>query len=314
MAYTDCAAKLEVTRNGELEASDIIMDLVSREKLWVEIENADLLNFFMSTFGDAFFNAIKPYFFSLISNNIRGTVNDGLKQMKMMFPNSIVPLDLGIAEARKFIRNEGFDPYYVPDYQYATSIYSIDITHIMVTGISSVYRFGDVKLSMDNHIINIITNIESEELEGSCVWEAGIGGIFTKLGSASFSVEYINIMISVNQSLDVRNKPKIVELKIKLGNIQLRMDGAGILDYMAELGTNTLPNILRYQIVQAAEMPMKRKVQEILDNTDIEQYILDKLPMIDEQLYQRNQSIIEHQFVEEELIMKTMDLEQELFS
>ncbi len=310
-AYLDCLGTLEITRDGELEAMTINMDLISREKMKIDIEEAGFVGFVVNNLGEPLFNAIKPYLLSLISNNIRDTLNKGLKRFTVMFPNSIAPLDLGIAKLRKFLKKE-FDPYYVTDYQYASSIYSIDITHIVISGLSSIYRTGDVRLLMNNHTVNVMANVETEELEGSCSWEAGIAGILTKSGLASFTIEYVNLIMGLNQSLDIRRKPKVVDFQIKLGNVQLRMEGAGSLDYVAELGVNVLPNLLRYQIMQAMEKPIRRKIQEALDDTDIEQTVLDKLPIMDQQLYNHGTSVIEDNFVEGETKVETRGMDPEL--
>lgn len=310
-SFSDCYAQLEVTRLGELEVSDIKMELNTREKMNFEVQNAGMIGFLLNNLGDVIFDSIKPYIFRIINGNIRGNINEHLKKVKIMFPNSIPPLDLAIAEARKFVRSSNLDPYMVPDYQYATSIYSVDVTDTVVTGLSSFYRIGDVRILMDRHTIYTEANIGTEVLEGTCNWVAGIAGILTKSGTLSFTVDYVNVMINVSQPLDIRKKPKVLDLLVKVGNIQLRMDGAGTLDYLAEIGVNTMPNILRYQIVQAAEMPMKRKIQEALDNTDVEQFILDQLPIIDSQLYKTDIRVIQDNFVEEGLVVKGKALDQE---
>lgn len=311
-ALSDCNAKLEVTRLGELEVADIKMELSTRDKIHFNVQNAGMIGFVLNSLGEVIFDGIKPYIFKIINGNVLGNINEHLKKLKVMFPNSIPPLDLAIAEARKFVRNNDYDPYFLKDYEYATSIYSVDVTQIVVMGLSSFYRVGDIKVTMDNLTLFIETNIATETLEGMCNWEAGIAGIFTKSGMLSFTVDYIKVMILVGQPLDIRKKPKINDMNIKVGNIQLRMDGAGTLDYIAEFAVNVIPNILRYQIVQAAEMPIKRKIQEVLDNTDIEQAILEKLPYIDRQLYKTDFSIIEENFVEDGLVLKGKELDQEL--
>lgn len=309
--FTKCSAELKITTDGELSADKINMDLASNDKMNIKIENAGLVGLFVNSMGESLFYAIKPYFFNLMSNNIRDMLNNGLKRINITFPNSIKPLDLGVAEFRKFLKNNGFDPHYMADYQYASNIYSVDVTHIAFTGLSSIYRFGDVKMQMENYTVNTVVTAETEVLEGTCEWEAGIAGILTKSGQSSFTIEYVNIMMSVNQSLDIRKKPKIVDLKVTLGNIQLRMDGAGTLDYLAEAVVNVLPNVLRYQILQAAETPMRRKIQEALDNTDIEKFVLDNLHMMDDQLYHRNDPKIKEDFVQENQIGKANNFDEE---
>jgi hypothetical protein len=60
------------------------------------------------------------------------------------------------------------------------------------------------------------------------------------------------------------------------------MDGAGTLDYAIEFVVNVLPNLLRYQIVNAIEGPVKTRLQDIMDSIDVEEMIEEKLPQLDE--------------------------------
>lgn len=57
---------------------------------------------------------------------------------------------------------------------------------------------------------------------------------------------------------------------------------------MIELLVNVLPNLLRYQIMEAIETPIKTRIQSELDLVDVEQLIKSKLPKI-EQLSQQSQ-------------------------
>lgn len=69
---------------------------------------------------------------------------------------------------------------------------------------------------------------------------------------------------------------------MELGNIQVRFDGAGTLDYIVEFAVNVLPNILRYQIMDAIETPVRRRIQEELDYIDLEQLIMENAEKYDE--------------------------------
>ena len=59
---------------------------------------------------------------------------------------------------------------------------------------------------------------------------------------------------------------------------QVRCDGAGTLDYITEFLVNILPNLLRYQIMDAIEKPIKIRIQEVMNNIDVENIIKTKLP------------------------------------
>lgn len=46
--------------------------------------------------------------------------------------------------------------------------------------------------------------------------------------------------------------------------------GLGTADYVVELFVNVLPNLLRYQIIDALEKPITKRVQEYTDRIDVE--------------------------------------------
>lgn len=81
--------------------------------------------------------------------------------------------------------------------------------------------------------------------------------------------------------MDTRLKPSLDDIQIELGNIQLRFDGLGTVDYAIELGINVIPNLLRYQIMDAIEKPIKWKIQEELDKVEVEELIKENLEKLD---------------------------------
>lgn len=60
--------------------------------------------------------------------------------------------------------------------------------------------------------------------------------------------------------------------------IQVRCDGAGTIDYVTEFIVNVLPNLLRYQIMDAIENPLKIRIQEIMNGIDVEKKLKEKVP------------------------------------
>lgn len=57
----------------------------------------------------------------------------------------------------------------------------------------------------------------------------------------------------------------------------MRCDGAGTLDYVLELVVNILPNLLRYQIMDALENPIKSRIQDMMDKIDVEKVLKEKI-------------------------------------
>lgn len=63
---------------------------------------------------------------------------------------------------------------------------------------------------------------------------------------------------------------------------QIRSDGAGIFDYVIEFVINVLPNLLRYQIMDAIEVPIRAKIQTEFNQINVERLIRSKIPDIEQ--------------------------------
>jgi hypothetical protein len=231
--------------------------------------------------GTFLFDSIKPFILREVNTNIRGDVNKHIRALPQRFPNSISPLDMALAEGRRYMREMGHDPHLFPDYNYTVGIFRIDLTHSWVSGISSFYRVGNITVTMEDNVLYVGVHVGTQRLEGRTLWELNVGGLLSRAGSSSFTVEYIHAQTEISQPMDTRKRPVIRDLDIQVGNIQVRMDGAGTLDYGIEFLVNVLPNLLRYQIVNAIEGPIKTRLQDIMDSIDVEEMIAEKLPQLD---------------------------------
>uniref|UniRef100_A0A224XSP7 Putative hemolymph juvenile hormone binding protein n=1 Tax=Panstrongylus lignarius TaxID=156445 RepID=A0A224XSP7_9HEMI len=65
----------------------------------------------INTVGTFVFDSIKPFILSEVNTNMRNDINKGLRTLKQTFPNSMPPIDLALAAARKLVREYGYDPY-----------------------------------------------------------------------------------------------------------------------------------------------------------------------------------------------------------
>lgn len=119
-------------------------------------------------------------------------------------------------------------------------------------------------------------NIGTQKIHGSGTWQVTLAGGITRSGSIQFSVQHLKVMFQVSQPLDLRKKLKFDDLQVDLGNIQIRSNGLGTADYLVEFFVNVLPNLLRYQIVDALEKPILRKLQDFADQIDMEKLVKEK--------------------------------------
>ncbi|EGI63413.1 PREDICTED: uncharacterized protein LOC105147985 [Acromyrmex echinatior] len=280
-------ARLEVNTDGKLQAQNIDMDLTF-DKIDLDFKNLGFLGSVfqgvINSVGSFIFDGIKPFILKEVNTNIRGEVNKQISQLPQYFPNSISPFDMAIAEARKQVSQMGYDPYQLKDYTQSVGIFTMTSSHTWITGLASFYRMGNITITMENGTIYALLDVGTQELEGKTHWEVSvIGGFLSRAGTVSFTVQYFRVQVKLAQPLDTRKRALLEELELELGNIQARFHGARTLDYLVEASVNILPNLLRYQIMDAIEGPLKRRIQEELDKIDMEKLIDEKIPMIEEQ-------------------------------
>lgn len=94
--------------------------------------------------------------------------------------------------------------------------------------------------------------------------------IFIRSGNIQFTVQYVKVFFVVTQPLNLSKRLIINDLQLELGNIQIRSAGLGTADYLLELFVNVIPNLLRYQIIDALEKPLAKRLQDFTDTIDVE--------------------------------------------
>ncbi|GLV40736.1 uncharacterized protein CBL_13762 [Carabus blaptoides fortunei] len=125
-------------------------------------------------------------------------------------------------------------------------------------------------------------DVGTQKLEGKSHWEIAVGGgMISRAGTLSFTIDYFNVQIVLSQTLDTRNHPVLEDIQLEMGNIQVRCNGAGTVDYLIEFGVNVFPNLLRYQIMDAIESPIKKYIQDQLNRVNVEEIIKEKLPELE---------------------------------
>nr|XP_022901278.1 uncharacterized protein LOC111414229 [Onthophagus taurus] len=278
-------ARLEVNEEGVLEAQEITMDF-GFKGVDIKFHNTGIFFGFVqqvvNSMPHAIFESAKPHISSQFQTVVRAEVNKQTKNMPIKFPNSISPIDQVIAEIRRALRDRGCDPFKVNNYNQTIGLMAVQMMETWITGITSIHRVGNINVQMQNNTIYVNFQIGTQKVQGSSHWDVGfIGGILGRTGTIVFTIDYIKIELGMKQSMDTRNKPELKDLEIELGNIQVRFDGAGTFDYLIEFGVNILPNILRYQIMDALEGPIKTRVQEQLNMIDVEKVLIENAEKFD---------------------------------
>ncbi|XP_017047513.1 uncharacterized protein LOC108092443 [Drosophila ficusphila] len=275
--YADATAYLAVERDGHLATDRIKIDITFSD-MTMDFQNLGMVgSIFQSVVNGApnlVFDAMKPFMLQEADKKLRAQIDTMIQDTlgDRRLPNSITPLDSAIAMARKLVREKGYDPYHLPDVNRTMGVFSVQLTHTWINGISSFYRVGNITAGMANNTVSVVVQIGTQQVTGAGQWEVGLG-MMTRVGHVQFTVQHIRATVGLSQSLDTRKRAQVTDLQFDMGNIQVRCDGAGTLDYVMEFAVNVIPNLLRYQIMDAIENPIKQRVQEKFNAIDVEQVI-----------------------------------------
>jgi Group 7 allergen len=118
----------------------------------------------------------------------------------------------------------------------------------------------------------------TQEIAGHTTWQVSIAkGMITRTGSLHFTVQHVKVLVEITQPLNLSKKLKFNDLQLNIGNIQIRSSGLSTSDYLVEFCVNVIPNLLRYQIMDALEKPLMAKIQQYTDRIDVEQLVKEKL-------------------------------------
>ncbi|KAG5899932.1 hypothetical protein JTB14_002483 [Gonioctena quinquepunctata] len=276
---------MEVDINGTLEAQEMDMDIQFKE-IAMDFQGlgffASMFQGVMNSVGTFVFDSIKPFVLKEANTNMRRDINKELKKFPKKFPNSISPFDQLLCEVRRQVNNMGYDPFNVADYNNSVGVFDVYLTHTWLYGLSSFHRTKDIRFELRNRTVHALLEVGTAALKGTSNWEFSVvAGLMSKVGTVSFVINYIKIQINASQSMDTSKPPSLDDIQVELGNLQIRFDGLGTIDYAIEFGVNVLPNLLRYQIMDALEKPLKIKIQEALDQVNIERLIVENADKLD---------------------------------
>ena len=167
---------------------------------------------------------MKPFMLTEAYTKIRVEINSNIEKLMgdHSFPNSISPLDMAISEARQAVRDMGFDPYKVKDYNHTVGVFAMEMSNTWISGVSTFYRVGDIYVSMENNTITVRMQVGTQRISGSGQWEVSVGsGMITRAGHVEFTVEHLKATFEISQAMDTRKRPVINDLQLELGNIQV---------------------------------------------------------------------------------------------
>lgn len=279
--YSEGSVELRPDGDGMLHATDSEMDMEAND-MKIHFKNlGSMLEGIVSGVGIVLFDSIKPPVLEKVNDIIRNDVNVKIKAASKKYVNSVKPVDLAVAEGRRYVKEKGYDPYHLRNYSLKEGDYSLNVTRFVLNGLSRFYRVGNVSLFMDVGTIQVGVHVATQRLTGECEWDVKLGKFYSRVAYTNLTVDHVQIRASVNQSLDVCKHPVLDRLDIEVGKVKVQMDRKQPLDIIFEYVVNSLPSMIRHVIVDAMEQPIKDKVQEILNSIDVEKIVDDNLSLLD---------------------------------
>lgn len=153
-------ASVAVERDGKIRTQDISMDM-SFSKLESDFQNLGFMgSIFQSIINGApnlVFDSMKPFMLKEAYSKLRSEIDSKVTELmgEYRLPNSISPLDMAIGEARRRVREMGFDPMIVRNYNHSIGIFMMQLKNTWIKGVSSFHRVGDLLLGLDNNTVTI---------------------------------------------------------------------------------------------------------------------------------------------------------------
>lgn len=235
----------------------------------------------VNTMGPFLFDSIKPLILGDVERKIRGELNRQGRSVPQQFPNSIHPIDMFLSSARIYVREKGLDPFPIPDNHLASWRYgNFEISSVILHGLASLHRTGPVVVTFEENVIRVSVAMGASDLRGVVRWRWGIfRDLIGKRGTFQISVEYVSVVVNVGQPANLDKETTIDGIELEVGNIAVASDGIGTMDYVIEALVNIIPNLLRKQIVDALEEPMRKFVEdEVKKVIQLEDMIEERLP------------------------------------
>lgn len=111
----------------------------------------------INTAPNLVFDTMKPFMLKEVYTKLRTEIDSKMKELMgdLSLPNSISPLDMAVGEARRRVREMGFDPLILKNHNHSAGLFSVQLTNTWVKGVSGFYRVGDLVLSLDNNTVTI---------------------------------------------------------------------------------------------------------------------------------------------------------------
>merc|ERR1719334_2170298 len=172
------------------------------------------------------------------------------------------------------ILNKGLDPLILPvkSYEFSKKILLVEgrgsakVYDGYLKGLSTLHRTGLADMNTNATHVTVRATIGVNDLAGSYKASAKFMNFGPSFG-INLNIPSVGITFEVVQATQKGSKPQLLSFAIvDLGEIKAEIDGnLAILDFFV----NKFINLVKNFVVTALELPLKKLVQSVLDNTEL---------------------------------------------
>merc|ERR1712133_177501 len=176
------------------------------------------------------------------------------------------------------ILNKGLDPLILPvkSYEFSKKILLVEVRGSAkvydgyLKGLSTLHRTGLADMNTNATHVTVRATIGVNDLAGSYKASAKFMNFGPSFG-VNVNMESVGITFEVVQAITKGSKPTLLSFGIvDLGKITTELDGdLNILDFILNKLNDFVINLVKDVVVTALEIPLKKLVQDILDNNDL---------------------------------------------
>ncbi|XP_014257733.1 uncharacterized protein LOC106671354 [Cimex lectularius] len=270
---------------GEVYTTDSNLDVSFTEAI-VDFNSpglvGTLLKRIMSSSASILLEGVKPFILQQINEKVLSDINNRTKPFResLSLNRSSTLVEQAILEGRRYVKTKGFNPYHVRDYKLKYNPFTIDISNFVLEGLSDFHKIGNVTLFMEKGTIHLGIRLATLDLKGRCRWKINFHKNLSKTGTTNFTVDHFQVRAFVRQSIDVSEHPVLQNLDLNVGKVRVDMEGTGV-DMIISLFVRTLPDIIRHIIVDAIEVPVQVKIQQLLNKIDMDEAVETGLEQLD---------------------------------
>merc|ERR1712121_333813 len=172
------------------------------------------------------------------------------------------------------ILNKGLDPLILPvkSYEFSKKILLVEVRGSAkvydgyLKGLSTLHRTGLADMNTNATHVTVRATIGVNDLAGSYKASAKFMNFGPSFG-INLNIPSVGITFEVVQATQKGSKPQLLSFAIvDLGEIKAEIEGnLAILDFFV----NKFNNFVKNFVVTALELPLKKLVQTVLDNTEL---------------------------------------------